>query len=602
MTAPRSALMRVLTAALVGGALVGVAAGTDAAVGPRTATSSDPAVGTEEGAPGEFVSDALLTCPGVLEAAPEDAAETSAGGIPTRGTWLRAAAAPEDVFEQETPSGPETFTLDVIGEDGVLADSTTMDPGRSAGERTLAATIDDARWAAVRGGDAGAPGIVGAQLSVDGAAGARGLSLTPCSVPTDVAHLVGGGAGAGRVEQIVVTNPAADPVTVDIEVFGEQGAVQTVGGTGLVVPAQGRLVQRLDALGPAVEHPVVRVVASGGPVVAHLADRHREGTTDLGFELTAAAAAPAHELVVPGIPAPEDGDRSVSLRIFAADEPAVVELRALTAEGAYTPSTAAVRVPAGSTVQVLLDDLPDGVNALRLRADAPVTAGALVQLAPTSQDPIVLDPAPATAAPDDAATTAGPDEATTAGPDDAATTAGPDDAATTAAPDGATSTTGPDEARHTSGPDAPGSAAQSEPVRRPAGEHAWVAAVPLSQTPVGIALPDLTGLPGGGDASEEQGPSVTLAVSVVDATTARILWLDDDGGVRVEEFSAANDTTGVLEVPARTTAVWVVPDGPGVAAALHVSAQDVVGPYLAAAVLPQAPWTVQVPTVVPVLP
>ena len=286
--------------------------------------------------------------------------------------------------------------------------------------------------------------------------------------------------------------------------------------------------------------------------------------------MAAAAAAPATELVVPALPHHEPGEQTHTLRLFAPDGAAVVELRALTEHGAHIPDPAVVRVPAGSTVEVEMDDLPDGPGALRLRSDAPVTAGARLQVAPVSDEPIVLE--------EDA-------------PEG-------DDAQATSAPDDAQATSGPEDAQATSVPDAP---PQAEPVLHPAGESAWVAAVPLSEVPLGIAVPDLSDLPGLTEQARE--PVVALAVSAVDGTTATVLRLDDRDRVRTEQLTLANDTTHVLEVPSGTVALWVLPaQDVGVAAALHLSHQDVVGPYLTSASLAQVPWTRAVPPVVPVLP
>ena len=577
MEARRPGLLRLLAATLAGGALLGAAAATDvsfgpAAAGPATRTTEGPA----EPDQGSYLSEALLACPGTDEETDHDA---------SRQTRVRAVTAPQEVFAQVQAPDGEQGGVELQLVDGVLEPTPGAGAGGEASEdlpAVLDGTLDHGGWGSVRAHGMHAPGLVGAQLSLAPGAGDRGLTLAPCTPAADVIYLVGGGDGAGRVELVVVTNPSSDPVTVDIDVFGEDGATRTVGGSGLVVPGEGQLVRRLDALAPSVQHPVVRVVAQGGPVAAHLAERHREGTTDLGQEMVAPAAMPAHELVVPALPGPQEADQARSLRIFAPDGDAVVELRVLTVEGAHVPGTAVVRVPGGSTAEVPLDDLPEGANALRLRADAPVTAGALLQVAPVSDEPIEVGQEP-----DDVATTAGPDEAaTTAGPDDAATTAGPDDAATTA------------------GPQEEGTA-QEEPVRHPAGESAWVAAVPLSRVPLGMALPELRDLPRFTEsgADDQSDPVVELAVSAVDATTASVLWLDEAGAVRTEDLRLANDTTQLLPVRPGTVAFWILPTGgEGLAAALHLTARDVVGPYLAAASVPPVPWTQQVPAVVPVRP
>lgn len=550
MEARRAGALRLLALLVAGGALV-AAAGTDVTFGTGEAGPGAETAVTAEPGPASYLAEAVLACPGAVE----DGALEDGGHDRSTQTRMRVVGAPREVFEASPPTGAPGLELALVGTDG-------LDVADVDGQ--LAVRLEDEAWGIVRAGGEQAPGVVASQLSMVPDTGARGWALAPCSVPADVVHLVGGGEGAGRVGRVVVANPSSDPVTVDIEVFGEDGMVSTVGGSGLVVPPQGRLVERLDALAPSVRHPVVRVVAQGGPVTAHLADRHRSGTTDLGREVPAAAATPASKLVVPALPREEQGEQTLTLRLFAPDGPAVVELRALTGEGGHVPDPPVVRVPAGSTVEVEMDDLPDGPVALRLRSDAPVTAGALLQVAPVSDEPVVLDE-------------------DTAGPDEAATTAGPDDAATTAAPDEAATTAGPD-----------GPAPQAEPVLHPAGESAWVAAVPLSQEPLGMALPD---------SEPAADPVAALALSAVDATTATVLWLDDRDRVRTEELTLANDTTRVLEVPARTVALWVLPgQDVGVAAALHLSHEDVVGPYLTAATLPQVPWTRTVPAVVPVLP
>ena len=559
MEARRAGALRLLALLVAGGALV-AAAGTDVTFGTGEAGPGAETAVTAEPGPASYLAEAVLACPGAVE----DGALEDGGHDRSTQTRMRVVGAPREVFEASPPTGAPGLELALVGTDG-------LDVADVDGQ--LAVRLEDEAWGIVRAGGEQAPGVVASQLSMVPDTGARGWALAPCSVPADVVHLVGGGEGAGRVGRVVVANPSSDPVTVDIEVFGEDGMVSTVGGSGLVVPPQGRLVERLDALAPSVRHPVVRVVAQGGPVTAHLADRHRSGTTDLGREVPAAAATPATELVVPALPREEQGEQTLTLRLFAPDGPAVVELRALTGEGGHVPDPPVVRVPAGSTVEVEMDDLPDGPVALRLRSDAPVTAGALLQVGPVSDEPVVLDE-------------------DTAAPDEAATTTAPDDAATTAAPGEAATTAAPDEAATTAGPDGP--APQAEPVLHPAGESAWVAAVPLSQEPLGMALPD---------SEPAADPVAALALSAVDATTATVLWLDDRDRVRTEELTLANDTTRVLEVPARTVALWVLPgQDVGVAAALHLSHEDVVGPYLTAATLPQVPWTRTVPAVVPVLP
>ena len=595
---------RLAVALLLGGGLVWTAAATDGTFGVQPGRT-DGAAATGSGTVATFVRSASLACPGW----PGDEATDRAGEADGAGegdealpVQVRAATAPEEL------GGPGG-----VGNGATLAAPEEGPQVRfPAGGRPDGLSLYGG-WSAVAAGPDAAPGLVAAQLTLSPDQGRRGLSYTPCRTPSEVVRLLGGGAGAGRVEQVVVTNPGSDPVTATVAVHGLDGPVEVGGGTGLVVPPQGRTAYLLDALAPGVEAPVVTVTAEGGPVTAHLVEQQREGSVDLGVDVVPAAAEPARELVVPALPgAVDEGTgRTLTLRLFAPEEEAVVELRALTTEGAWTPDEPVVRVPAGSTVEVDLGGLDDDVLGLRLRSDAPVTAAARLEVAPSSDEPVVVeDTRPAddtdassrTVGPDEAVGTAGPDDALAAAVlDEALATAAPDEALATGTPDQGATTAAPDEAGTTAAPDDVATTADPEPrerVVRPAGEATWVTATALSSGPVGTAIPRA------GDLLPD-GPSVALAlaVSAVDGTDARVVWLGEDGAVSVQELELGNDTTVLLDVPAGTAAVWVRPVGAaGVAVALHLEGTDDVGPYLAAATLPAVPWTREPTQVLPALP
>lgn len=537
-----------LTAALVAVAsVVGVAGVVEEPLG-RTSAAADGAAGGDVVGPAP-VAGALLACPG---------ADARTGGT----TTLAVATAPEQLGlpgGATTTPGAGEVTATVRG-GGAVEPTPVPVPGR-----TWVGELPAGGWAGIAAEGPAAPGVTGAQLVVGRPAGSRGLSLAPCSATGEVLHLLGGAAGAGRVEQVVLTNPGVDPVTVDLEVLGPEGAVDVSGGTGLVVPPGGRTTHLLDALAPGVASPAVVVSAHGGAVGAHLAVAEGEGTVDLGADVIPAAARPARDLVVPALPGPgdgEEGSRTAVLRLLAADREAVVELRGLTPDGAVAPQTPVVRVPAGSTVDVEVPELARGEVALRLRSDAPVTAAAQLRVAPASDEPVAVD-----------------DAATTSAPDDAATTSALDDVAATSAPgETAAATFTPSRQR----------------VVRPAGEITWVVATVLSPTPAGLALPAADGVPG----ARRQ-----LAVSTVDATLAQVLWLDANQRVRAQEVRLGNDSTAVLDVPEGAAAVWVRPvSGPGVVASVHVVGHDDLGSYLAATTAPAVPWTQPEARVEPVVP
>lgn len=541
--------------------------------------STDGAVASVPAPGALLVEDAALACPGPellgVEADGGDHGGDSAGvGAGVRqSVEVAAAVAPDGLGDQasEGAVGGGGAVLRTTADEGATADLVADGPG------TLG--VDEAAAGLVDADGAAAPGLVGGQLGLTPGPGSRGLALTACTAPAETQWLVGGGGEPGRTEQLVLTNPGPDAVTVQVTVWGTDGPAVTTGGAAVVVPGRGRSVHLLDALAAQVGSPVVRVRSTGGAVVAHLGEHHREGTTELGAEVVGPAAAPATDLVVPALTdgeLPTDGGTTVTLRLVApGDEEAVVDLTALTADGAVRLASGVTRVPAGSTVDVVLGDLPEGAHALRVRSDTPVTAGALLTLDPVGDAPL---------APDDASVTTAPEGAGD-GPsgDAAASTADPpagDDAAATGQPSPAADASGT-TADPSATTDAP--AAGPPPVLRPAGETAWVAATTPSRTPVGIALPARYGIPQ---------PRTLLVVSVVDATTATVHLLDDRGRVTREELGrVGNDTTVVVDVPAGTRAVWATTDGDaGVVASVVVGGADRVGPYLTAATLPAVPW------------
>lgn len=548
--------LRLGAAAAVTGGLVWAATAVD---GGTWLSGADPTLARQQStapAPAAYVESAALACPGpdLLGGGPDDPEQQMAvAGALAPSRLVPVAAAPDDGAENagtvDAERQDDAESAEADGADGqesaggaVLAaseDGPELDLART-GTRARELTIDSAASAVLHADGALAPGVVGGQLGISAEPGTRGLTLTPCTPPAEAQWLVGGGGAPGQTEHLVLTNPGSDPVGVDVSVFGTAGPADTTGASGHVVPPGGRTVLLLDALAAGVEAPAVRVESRGGPVVAHLGTHHRDGTVDLGADLVQPAAAPATDLVVPALLSPRENDAGsagevedlqLTVRLVApGEQSAIVELTALTEDGAVRLSGQVTRVPAGHTVDVLLEDLPEGAVALRVRSDTPVTAGARLDAPPSGDEPI--EPPG-----DDAAATTGPSQA-----------------------------------------------AQDEPLVRPAGDLAWVTATPVAPAPVGMALPDRSAIP---DAS------ATLAVTAVDATTATVHLLRADGTVRTEQIERlGNDTTVVLELPQDVRAVWVRPDDgmPGVVASVLVAGADRVGPYRAAATLAAVPW------------
>ena len=223
-----------------------------------------------------------------------------------------------------------------------------------------------------------APAAAGSQEWRTDTAGLRGLVTTPCAASGSDLWLLGGGAGPGRQERLILTNPGANPVTTDVTVHGTAGRL----GDSVVetVPSGGRVSVLLDARYGKEESPVVRVRSDGGGVQATLTDTWVDGSTPLGADTTVATAPPSGVQVVPGVVVDATGTTSVRVAV-PGDSDAVVRVSVLDRDG-LVPWTgeSVLSVTSGSVGELPLKGLPAGTYALTLRSDVPVVASAFTRI------------------------------------------------------------------------------------------------------------------------------------------------------------------------------------------------------------------------------
>ncbi len=241
------------------------------------------------------------------------------------------------------------------------------------------ATLRQPAGAALTGSGSSAPALTGEQTTVVTEGDLRGLTSVTCAAPSADSWLVGGAGEAGRRGRLVLTNPAANPLQVQVDVLGAGGAVARAAGSSLTLAGRARTVLLLDALAPGVTAPVVHVTSTGGAVTAVLHDARLDGTTPAGTDDVTAAAAPATSVVVPGVTV--NGRVVLRLGVPGASE-AVAQVRLIGARGVIDPpGGAAVRLGAGRTLDLDLTGVPAGAYGVQVSADVPVVAGALVQRA-----------------------------------------------------------------------------------------------------------------------------------------------------------------------------------------------------------------------------
>ncbi|MBE3075909.1 MAG: hypothetical protein IMZ75_13355 [Actinobacteria bacterium] len=242
--------------------------------------------------------------------------------------------------------------------------------------QVIGGQILTARSALITGAGAMAPGTVATQWSWTKTRERRGLVTAACMPAAVSSWLIAGGAGPGRLERLVLTNPGPNPLTVDVTVFGVKGPIESPNGHDLVVGGHARIVVLLDTIAGSEQSPVVHVTAQGGEVAAVLSDTWLDGVVPRGGDDAVSVAAPAREQVIAGVPI--EG-RAILRVAVPGDSEAVVESRVLTPGGPRAlPSNGVTRVAGHRTKDIDLSSLAPGAYAVQVRGDVPVVAAVMV--------------------------------------------------------------------------------------------------------------------------------------------------------------------------------------------------------------------------------
>ncbi|KGN36961.1 DUF5719 family protein [Knoellia subterranea] len=307
------------------------------------------------------IASASLSCPGPELSGIDGVDDLE---VPAR---VGAATAPESVLGREVQvtgsgklavtSGGETKTS---GETTTRGESTTVDelPNGDASDVVATGSL--------------APGLAAAQEWAVARAELRGLATVPCAGPGADMWLVAGGGAAGRQERLILTNPGANEVSVDLQALGRKGLLASPTGS-VVVPAHGRVSMLVDAITGAEESPAVRVLATGGSVRAVMSDIWLDGSVAAGAETSVPTAAPSKHQVIPAALISAAGG---SIRIAVPDrQQAVVSARVIGPDGVVPLSGGGVtRVPGRSTSELPITGLKAGTYAVEVTSDVPVVA------------------------------------------------------------------------------------------------------------------------------------------------------------------------------------------------------------------------------------
>ncbi len=184
----------------------------------------------------------------------------------------------------------------------------------------------------------------------------RGLQGVTCTAPDTEFWFPGASTGADRTDYVHLTNPDDSAAVVDIELYGKDGALETVVGEGITVQPHSTEPVLLSTLTEEKQTDVtVHVVVRSGRIGAAV----QALDAGLGGDWLAASADPAGSLVLPGIPKDATAVRLVA---FApGDTDADLKVRLASPSGLITPAGhETLHVKGGMTAAVDLGDITRG--------------------------------------------------------------------------------------------------------------------------------------------------------------------------------------------------------------------------------------------------
>ena len=218
----------------------------------------------------------------------------------------------------------------------------------------------------------------------------RGLTAAPCTQPSAMSWIVGGSIAAGSSAELRLVNPGVTPATAKVTLYGSIGRLSLPSNGEITVPAGGSSSLALETKGSQDPRIAVSVEADGGSVVPTLVTESLDGETPAGTDVITPGAAPATDLVIPGVeiiePAAQgevpdaktgaDSSDTPAVRIVnPGADPATVSVTMLGKDGARPLSGAqSVTIDAGSVFDIQLAGVPAGTYGVQVTSSTPVGA------------------------------------------------------------------------------------------------------------------------------------------------------------------------------------------------------------------------------------
>jgi hypothetical protein len=290
-----------------------------------------------------------------------------------------------------TAAAPPVATPRASANTGAAGGTGAAGTGKAGGTASPAPSSSPAPGPAV----ATTPGRGGVVVQATGAmaqgleveqVGSDGLATAQCSAPgTDFWFVGPGVAGASHVE-LYLMNTDSEPADAEVDALTDSGPLLGSSDTGIIVPPHSMVVQSLGTYLHGSHALSLHVTTSTGRVAAAVRQASDVTTTDaFGVSASAEAAGgwlpatqpPSTRLTIPGLPG-TTGTVTLYLAVPGAAN-AQVKVTAVTAKGTYQPTGGSgIDLPGDSTVATQIASLSGVPAAIRITANVPVTASAVI--------------------------------------------------------------------------------------------------------------------------------------------------------------------------------------------------------------------------------
>jgi hypothetical protein len=230
------------------------------------------------------------------------------------------------------------------------------------------------------------PLLAGSQSQYGAGEALAGLALAACADASNDMWIVAGATNVGRTSLVMLSNPTDVASTVKLEIFGENGIIETVKNEGILVPAGTQRIVSLAGYARDVIAPVVHVTSTGGQILATLQQSVTRTLVPSGVELVNPGAAPNTVQVMTGVylqglAAHNDGENGVVISdlesavrvLLPGKDDAEVAITFVSSTGERTEIKSTVT--AQKVIQFPFAGIADGTYTVIVRSAKPLLAG-----------------------------------------------------------------------------------------------------------------------------------------------------------------------------------------------------------------------------------